>query len=333
MIGFLKKSSIFCISLLLVLGLPVKSCYAEKFSKDVENYLSKIEKEKDEKFSNLKSLGVKFYDYSFNCPSEELKRRFDEMTKYRWQVYFVNPQDCGIPGAVGIFNEDYKSPENWEELDSRFSYPTGLSYNLAHKKYNAGILIADKDNIFLAIEAPSSKNIERFYELMNKYEIESLVRLNSANEYSEDFYPYWEESKFEQNENIDNSKEKLKIGDNIMDYYHYEWPHKQNADIESISNIAKQVLDSRDGKFMAVSCRAGSGRTGTYICSYLILNELKKQLEKGISSINDISLNIDKIVWEMSIQRPFAVTHFPQYEMLYRLADYHLSKINENILK
>jgi protein tyrosine phosphatase len=64
---------------------------------------------------------------------------------------------------------------------------------------------------------------------------------------------------------------------------------------------------------MAVSCRAGSGRTETYICCYLILNEIKNQIDRGIPA-HEVSLNIDKIVWLMSVQRPFAVTHLPQYK-------------------
>lgn len=326
MIGFLKKYKILSILLLSVSVFSFKSCNAINFSPEVANYLESISNERDKKYADLKKSGVNFYDYTFNCSSEELKSRFDKMTKDRWNIYFKNPQDLGKPGAWGIFNEEYKSPDHWEELKSRFSNPTCLSYNIAHEKYNAEILISDKDTIFLAIEAPSSKNIDTFYDMMSKYEIESLVRLNSFNEYSEDFYPYWDKL-IKSHDN--NSPDQIDIGGNLIDYYHYEWPHKQNADIVEISKIAESVINSRKGKFMAVSCRAGSGRTGTYICSYLILNEIKKQIDEGISSVNDISLNIDKIVWEMSIQRPFAVTHFPQYEMLYRLTDYNISKLNK----
>lgn len=322
MIGFLKKFKVIFMCLLFILGLSVESCYAVTLP---ENF-AQIQKEKDKKISDLKSLGVNFYNYNFNCPTDELKKRFDEMTEYRWKIYFKNPQDIHKPGAIGVFNEEYKPIENWDKLKSRFAYPTGLAYNVAHKNYNAGILIADAENIFLAIEAPSSKNIDNFYEMISEYDVESLVRLNSFSEYDEDFYPYWEKYKLEE------SSEKLKIGDNIMDYYEYNWAHKQDANVKDIAEIVENVLSLRKGKIMAVSCRAGAGRTGTYICSYLILNEIKKQIDRGVS-IDDISLNIDKIVWEMSVQRPFAVTHFPQYEMLYRLADYKLTKLKETTLE
>jgi hypothetical protein len=144
--------------------------------------------ERDEKFSELEKSGIRFYDYSFNCFDEELQTRFEEMTKCRWKIYFSNPEDCGKVGVIGILRrESYKTHENWDELNSRFSYPIGLAYNLAHEKYNAGILISDPNNIFLAIEAPSSKNIKYFYEMLNNYEIESIVRVHSENEYYEDF--------------------------------------------------------------------------------------------------------------------------------------------------
>ncbi|MDR1417605.1 MAG: hypothetical protein LBI80_00305 [Endomicrobium sp.] len=286
----------------------------------------KIIQERDEKFSDLEKSGISFYSYSFNCSNKELQDRFEEMTKCRWQVYFSNPEDCGKVGAIGVFKEEsYKVPKNWDELNSRFSYPTGLAYNLAHEKYNAGILISDSNNIFLAIEAPSSKNIKYFYEMLSNYEIESIVRLHSDNEYYEDFYPYWRESE------KDNLINKIKLSDKYITYYNYDWPHKQSADIRAISNIIEKSFISREGKIMAVSCRAGSGRTGTYICCYLILNEIKNQIDRGIPA-SEVSLNIDKIVWLMSIQRPFAVTHLSQYKMLYKFADYHISKFKTTTL-
>lgn len=74
---------------------------------------------------------------------------------------------------------------------------------------------------------------------------------------------------------------------------------------------------------MAVSCRAGAGRTGTFIASYLIIDKIDEQLNKGVSPDN-IDLDIDKIVWEISVQRPFAITHKDQYKTLYRLADRYI---------
>ena len=63
-----------------------------------------------------------------------------------------------------------------------------------------------------------------------------------------------------------------------------------------------------------------------YMHKLLIIDKIDEQLNKGISP-NDIKLDIDKTVWEISVQRPFAITHKDQYKTLYRLADYYLENI------
>ena len=280
--------------------------------------LSEINHQKDIRLTELNDLGIATSKYEYKCDDKELDLRFDKMSQDRWRVYFINPEDYGKKDVLGIYKEEYKTPENWKSWHTRYPYPLAFKYNLAYENYDASIIISNNIK-FLAIEAPSSKNIKEFYNLLDIYPIDCFIKLNSPDEYNEDYYPFWEENKKDDTH--------IKINDNSMNLFSYEWPHRQGADIATLLSLVKSVQSVFDkNNFMAVSCRAGAGRTGTFIASYIIIDKIDEQLNKGISP-NDIKLDIDKTVWEISVQRPFAITHKDQYKTLYRLADYYLENI------
>lgn len=309
MIGYLKKYSCFSVSILLILSIfGCSSIYSSPQIKE-------INEQKKLRMENLKSLGIETQVYTYNCPDEELDRRFDKISSNRWKAYFINPEDYGKKDAMGIYKDEYKTPNNWKLWNSRYPYPLAFDYNLAYEKYNASIVLLNNTK-FLAIEAPSSKNINEFYNLFNKYDVSNFVKLNSPDEYNEDYYQFWNENKEDDTH--------IKLGHNSVNFFSYEWPHRQQADIPTLIKLIKSDQEAFDySEFMAVSCRAAAGRTGTFIASYVIIDKIDKQLNSGIK-LDDIKLNIDDIVWEISVQRPFAITHKNQYKMLYRLADYYI---------
>lgn len=303
MIGFLKryksKCFIYSISILtFILSTNVQACCITKEQKrDLQIEITR-------RMEAAGNVGIFTYPYTKDCDEATLAARFEQMSKERWKVYFTNPEDYGKPGSFGKFKDDYKTPEYYKIWNSRYSYPMAFSYNLAIPEYNASI-VKVPGYTFLAIEAPSSLNKNAFYDLIGQSGIGALVKLNSPDEYpTEDYFPYWK-------------------GWTYCNLFSYNWPHRSGLDASTLLNFIKSVQTSKPQGIIAVSCRAGAGRTGTFIAGYIIINEIDKQLKSGKTS-RDIAINIDKIVWEISVQRPFAITHSSQYQTLYRLVDLYL---------
>ena len=258
----------------------------------------------------LNLLGIFNNDYSNNIPENKLNEYFKKMSCDRWKMYFTNPEDYNKPGAFGKYKEEFKTPENYKNWNSRYNFPMAFSYNLASLNYNASIIESDK-YIFLAIEAPSEQNSSEFCSLMedNKNQIGLFVRLNVPDEYpDENYFPYWETW-------------------NICKLVSYNWKHRSGTSVNSLLDLINNIknLDLKN-KMICVSCRAGCGRTGTFIASYILIKQIDDQLKNGIDKKN-IKLNIDDIVWHVCIQRPFAITHLSQYVMLYRLVDLYINQL------
>ena len=281
---------------------------------------SSIISTKNEKMNMIEKLGIKFSKYTYKCDDEVLKKRYEDLSKEKWRVYFKNPEDINKPGVFGIYKDEFKVPNNWKtKLNSRINFPCTFEYNLAHDTYNASLVFSER-NCFLAIEAPSSKNIKNFFELVDKYNISHFIKLNPPNEYNEDYYPYWVERKIE-------SEDCLHFGKNNVKFLKYMWPHKKESDPQIICKLINKVLESQDDeKIIAVSCRGGAGRTATFIAAYMLIEEVKKQISDGVKPEN-IDVSVDKTVWNVLVQRAYAIAYCSQYINLYRILDQYISSL------
>lgn len=210
MTGYLKKFNYFFIIFLSIFF--VSGC-SNKSDLYTDPKLIEINNQKNIRLNELKELGVETEKYSYNCDDNKLNLKFDKMSLDRWKVYFVNPEDYGKKDVMGVYKEEYQTPESWKLWNSRYPYPLAFKYNLAYENYNASIVIAN-DIKFLAIEAPSSKNINEFYNLLNLYTVDSFIKLNFPDEYKEDYYPFWQDNKEDDNH--------IKINNNSMSFNSYE---------------------------------------------------------------------------------------------------------------
>lgn len=253
---------------------------------------------------------------------QDLRARFDKMVKDRWSVYFVNPEDFDKEGVFGRWKEEYRMPENWELWFSRYPYPIAPAYTFASPNYNASI-ISLQGMHFLALEAPCKKNLKAFFEVLNEYCITDLVRLTPAiYKGRQGSFPYWEGR---MNIHSDSGRPSIEVSDREINYFPTDcWEDHQGIAPEKLLALIKAVKNSvtSDSKMIAVHCRAGVGRTGAFIAGYLLINEIDQQIADGID-VNDLKMSIDKVIWQLSLQRPFTVTHFPQYLMLYDLMDHY----------
>lgn len=284
----------------------------------VEYLFNKIIGEKNEKMDMLKKLNVKFEKYKYKCEDSIINERYEKICQKKWEMYFSNPEDRGNPDILGVYKKEFKIPENWKtKLQTRLDFPCTFEYNLAHKTYNASLIFLD-DNKFLAIEAPSSKNIKSFFELVDKYDISHFVKLNAPNEYSEDYYHFWEDRNT-------GEKDVLKFSKGNVKLLSYIWKNREAGNPEIICDMVEDIYKGNNGKIIAVSCRGGAGRTATFIAAYTLIKEIKNQNSQGID-ISNVNISIDRILWEILLQRPYAIAFGTQYNNLYRIIDTYVSR-------
>jgi len=281
-----------------------------------------------QRWRNFNGDAKNFPLWTPNWQEDDLRTRFDKMMKDRWSVYFVNPEDFGKPKAFGRWNEAYKMPENWESWGSRYPFPIAPLYNLASPDYNATIVTLHGMH-FLAMEAPCDSNLKAFLQILNDYQITDLVRLTpKTDKERENCFPYWEG-------HLDihsvSGGPSLEITGREIHYFPTDcWKNHQGIKPEKLLALIKTVKNSTisDRKRIAVHCRAGVGRSGVFISAYTLMDDIDRQIAQGIH-IDDLNINIDRVIWELSLQRPFAVTHFPQYLTLYQFVNCYINHLKE----
>jgi hypothetical protein len=265
--------------------------------------------------------------YSMNIPLDVLQQRFKCMSMDRWKVYFSNSDDFGKSDEdgkeiMGRYVDEYKTPDFWKSWKSRYPFPMAFEYNVALPTYNASVIVTDMGR-FLAVEAPSTQNAGEFVKLIEKYTPKYIVKLNSSEEYPADgYFAYWEK--------YDSKDSSVLVGTHKSGFISYDWQHRTGTDINGLLKVVQSVINSaHETDFVAVSCRAGAGRTGTFIAACILVSSIYNQLGVGKKN-DDIRVNVDEIVWQVSIQRPFAITHQDQYVTLYRLVDNLLDSISKS---
>ena len=171
--------------------------FAALFGQERAMTLELAEKGFQERWSEFQGESKQFPLWSLDSKEEELKSRFDQIMRERWQVYFVNPEDFvnpdfGKPTAIGRFRACYETPASFKSWGSRYALPGSFSYNLASPDYNASIITLNGKR-FLAMEAPTKENVSAFNAILKQYHVTDLVRLTPAASHNrEDCFPYWE---------------------------------------------------------------------------------------------------------------------------------------------
>ena len=107
-----------------------------------------------------------------------------------------------------------------------------------------------------------------------------------------------------------------KVRGKFREFLSYEWAHRQDADIVLLKLIKYTHNAFDDSKLLSVLCMAVAVR----IAPYIVISQIDEQLNNRVVP-DDINIDIDKIVWEISVQRLFAITHKDQYKTLYKLVD------------
>ena len=253
----------------------------------------------------------------------ELKRSFENLTEERFGVYFED-----APKRYG-WKEVPKSTELYQSgsvANMRVPSIVTFAYNLASPQFNATI-VSIGGLRFLAMEAPSERNVNDFFGVLDDYEVTDLVRLTPIYEKKKQrdcCIPYWE-GKIDSHPKTGGSTLHITEKREINYFPTDCWENHMGNDPKRLLAQIKAVSSAptSDEKMIGVHCRLGVGRTGTFIAAYALIHAIDEQLERGVLPEN-IEISIEKMVWELSLQRPFLVAHYDQYKTLYELVDLYL---------
>jgi|GEM_PF-1731300 len=292
--------------------------------------------------SVFKKLSKKFLDkkdykmWSFDRPKEEILEEFNQLDCWREEVWYKNrdadtleSQKDFIVSQELLINHHYRKP-----------HLIAFQYNNADASYNCS-LCSINGLKFLALEAPSKTSVKNFFNLLHNFQVTHLVRLTPATENGDEkCYPYWEgkaiSSASTQDDILNIPLESEE--ENPKPYkLHYVWTDAwKDHQSGSAQELLDLILRTRSGygpsSIIAVHCHSGVARTGTFIAGFLLLDEIDRQIAKGIKP-QDLKISIEKVVKQLSLQRFYMVGKPMQYLTVYRLVDLYVQGLEKSGLK
>ena len=202
---------------------------------------------------------------------------------------------------------------------------------------------------FIATQGPLEKTIEDFLLMCVEYDVQFIVMLcNVEEEGREKCVKYWDRkfTNYEVLKRIESTilkegiiirrlkikKEMDNLEKNIDQIQFTCWNDHEGLNYEYFENI-REIINEVDrykkhqpNSPIVVHCSAGVGRTGTFICLYMIYKEVLEQiLDKNKTEIKFSIMNLVRKIKEM---RLYSVENEYQYTMLYMFANYLLLKYN-----
>lgn len=275
---------------------------------------------------NLFIKGKQFKAYIPNQTATNIAEEFKHIQTLREQTCFVDPKAAHL-----ISKAEYMiAQELLEKGLFRAPRTIAFQYNCTDPTYNSSIIVLNGFR-FLALEAPSAELTRNFFTLLQNYQVSQLVRLTAAQEKGKaTAYPYWvgkttrDQKTGAVSLNIPQFNNKTPYS---LRYYTIEnWHDQQGIAPKTLLNLILSIRKNHEPTtgLLATHCAGGVGRTGTFLAAFVLLDEIDKQIAKGIHPKN-VNLSIEKIVLQLSLQRNNMVSKSAQYETLYRLVDLYLT--------
>lgn len=275
--------------------------------------------------------GKQFKAYVPEQTASNIAEEFKHIQTLRQQTCFVDPKAPQL-----ISKPEYMIAQDLLEK-GLFRSPNNIAfqYNRTDPTYNSSTIVLNGFR-FLALEGPSFEQLRNFFTLLQNHQVTHVVRLTAAEEKGKaKTYPYW----------VGKITREQKTGDAFLKIPQYQnknpysiwyysidtWYDHQSISPKNLLNLILKVRKNYEPStgLLATHCAGGVGRTGTFLAGFVLLAEIDKQIERGISPKN-INLSIEKTVLQLSLQRVNMVTKSAQYETLYRLVDLYLNTLQTN---
>ncbi len=276
------------------------------------------------------SAGRKFARYTPNFNEQELNDQFNNIKKNRQAAYYENPT-----------KQPQRSKIEYERSQLLMTYGfykslhhIAFDYNSSHPSYNSSNL-ALNGRRFLALEGPQKpEHVNNFLRLLVNYDVKQLVRVTKDYDKKE----FKSENYWDKSITVNAAEQQLltfKLLDEdpsqtspyeILYYSTDEWLDYSGIEPEKLLNLVQLVRKNyTPGEIIAVHCSAGVGRSGTFIATFLLFEEIDRQLAKGIAPKN-INISIEEMVYKISLQRAYAISESQQYLSLYQVVKLYIAK-------
>ena len=254
---------------------------------------------------------------------------FDQLNDWRFHTWYVDPNAKTLISRV-----DFIVAQDLLEK-GLFRKPSYLAfqYNQTDSTYNSSTIVLNNFR-FLALEAPTAKTLRNFYLLLLNHRVTQLVRLTAATENGiERSTPYW----------LDKTKGDPTTGNAFLNvpqvastnpypvrYYATDnWFDNQSIAPSQLLKLILNVKKHYDPNGL-IACHSsnGTGRAGTFLAGFLLISEIDRQIATGTAP-SAVDISIERVVMQLSLQRPYMVRKAEQYVTLYRLVDLYISQMKK----
>lgn len=287
-----------------------------------QNCVLDLEKEIEERWEKVKETKKIFSHYEKKSP-QEIVKEFQALNKFRKQLWYINPEE-----SEPIASPDYLKATIPNNIGTIRHAP--FDYNSLDKSYNASAIYINGHH-FIALREPTAITLNAFFNLLLNQRVSILVRLNQAKEYFQRHkFLYWGKYVvYESNHAFIQPKvieeDGVTIGLPIPYFYTNEWQDHKGVPVHELYQLVQKVRETY-GKIqnpgpIACHCKAGVGRTGTFIAAYVLAHMF--------DILDPSEISIEAIVLKLSIQRPAMAATKEQYSSLYEFCDYYLAKKKE----
>lgn len=298
---------------------------------DIDQHFAQVQAHVLDRWESL-AQNVDFPYYSYNKSEDEIVQEFYDFNDLRLAFWLKDPQAFPCQSnpefkvaQVILGNKQYRQPNC-----------ISFEHALTEGSYNSSSIPVGKRRFF-ALEGPLQEHVPAFFKLLNNWSVSHLVCLTDETDQkgTPKCFPYWKDRIVEKEGQtllsvwVDGQYEHTKEqwGSIEIPYERWQdWEDHHGIDPQQLVEAANRVRKNKDSRdIIAVHCSAGVGRTGTFISSICILDEIDRQLANGAST-NEIQLQISKLFLYLNFHRPWIVAKPAQYLTLYRVVDWYLDQ-------
>ncbi|HQZ87953.1 MAG TPA: protein-tyrosine phosphatase family protein [Gammaproteobacteria bacterium] len=271
--------------------------------------------------------GRPFQRWEMNRPRKNILIEFDQLNEWRFRTWYVDPNS-----KILISRMDFMVAQELLEK-GLYKRPAFLAFDYNHTDghYNASTVLLNGFK-FLALESPTPQTLKHFFLLLQNHRVTQLVRLTGSTENTAELgTSYWNNKlkvNTQRNETILNIPQPYSASHYALQYYATDvWPENHGVAAGELLKLILKVRKNADQNGL-IACHSthGNGRTGTFIAGFLLINEIDRQIATGISK-NAVDVSVEKIVMQLSLQRPYLVRKAEQYITLYRLLDLYVKNL------